>query len=152
MPEMDFTRLAYEVSKGSNCLRRKTGAVLVRDGFPLVSAFNGTPQNTLPCSEGGCPRCASDVPQLQGYDNCACIHAEANVVAIAARMGISTEGATVVCTLRPCLGCLKTLIQAGVRRVVFCETYSLEPELERLWHRISEEAGIKLVCEASEPR
>lgn len=54
-----FLQLACEAAKSSNCRRRKTGAVLVSDGFPLILACNGTPENTSPCSEGGCPRCAS---------------------------------------------------------------------------------------------
>jgi dCMP deaminase len=149
--DTEFLRLAYEAAKRSNCLRRKTGAVLVVDGFSLILACNGTPENTVPCSEGGCPRCASDTPQLQGYDSCACVHAEVSIVAIAARMGISTKGSTVFCTLRPCLGCLKTLIQAGVNRVVFCESYSLETDLEELWHRLASEAGMAVIREPVDP-
>ena len=150
MSDTEFLRLAYEVAKGSNCLRRKTGAVLVVDGFPLILACNGTPKNTLPCSEGGCPRCASDTPPLQGYDSCACVHAEVNIVAIAARMGICTKGAALFCTLRPCLGCLKTLVQAGVDRVVFCESYSLDPDLEEVWHRIASETRIAVICQPND--
>jgi len=40
---------------------------------------------------------------------------------------------------------MKVLIQAGVRDVVFRETYSLEPELEELWNRIAADSGLRLI-------
>ena len=147
MSNKEFLALAYRASENSNCIRRKTGAVLVKDNKLIISSSNGTPENTLPCNEGGCTRCSSDIPQLQGYDICACIHAEANVIAIAARNGIPTDGSEIYCTLRPCLGCLKMMIQAGVRKVIFNENYTLEPDLEQVWWRIANEAGITIICE-----
>lgn len=48
------------------------------------------------------------------YDTCVCVHAEQNAILTAARFGISINGATLFSTLRPCLGCLKEIIQAGV--------------------------------------
>ena len=140
-----FIKTAYQVAKESNCLRGGTGAVLVVRDAPVLQACNGTPLGATPCSEGGCPRCASDIPSRQGYESCACVHAEANVVALAARAGIQTEGGKLFCTLRPCLGCLKLLIQAGVREVVFAETFTLDEALEGLWKRLALESGVA-VC------
>ncbi len=142
--EQHFLHLANEAAEHSNCLRRKTGAILVLDGIPAVQGYNGTPINTLACNDGGCPRCASKIPELQGYENCACVHAEVNAVVLAARVGIRTQGASVFCTLRPCLGCLKVLIQAGIVQVVYCETYTLDAKIEKLWHSLVKQAGITL--------
>lgn len=137
-----FIRLAYLASQASNCLRRKVGAVLVVNGVSALQASNGTPSGTLACSEGGCPRCASNIPELQGYDSCACVHAEASVIGSAARVGLRTSGGLIYCTLRPCLGCLKMLMQAGIAEVVFVETYELDPEAETLWNRLAADAGL----------
>ena len=145
LSDTESLQLAYEAANSSDCLRRHTGAVLVVGNSPLITACNGTPNNTLPCSKGGCPRCASDIPPLQGYDICACVHAEVNVVALAARAGITTKGSTVFCTLRPCLGCLKTLIQAGVERIIYHENYSLDSDIEDIWQRIAREATITII-------
>ena len=146
-----FIRMAYEVATGSNCLRGGTGAVLVLQDVPIVQGCNGTPLGATPCSKGGCPRCASGIPSRQGYESCACVHAEANVVALAARAGVKTTGGCLYCTLRPCLGCLKLLIQAGVREVVFAETYTLDDELEVLWKRVASESGVAIRYEPLSP-
>ena len=138
-----FLRIAQEAANRSDCLRRKTGAALVIDGAPTLEAHNGTPLNTESCSRGGCPRCASEAVEPGGYERCACVHAQENAVALAAREGLRTEGASLFCTLRPCLGCLKTLIQAGMTRVVYTETVELDPDLEILWHRLVQESGLK---------
>lgn len=142
-----FLNLACKTAENSNCIRRKTGAVLVKDSKPLISAANGTPENTLPCDKGGCPRCSSDIPQLEGYDMCVCVHAEVNVIAMAAKKGIPTVDTSIYCTLRPCLGCLKMMIQAGVRQITFKDSYTLEADLEQLWWRIANESGITVICE-----
>ena len=147
MLNKELLDLAFKEANNSNCLRRKTGAILVKGDKLIMSASNGTPDNTLPCNEGGCPRCSSGIPQLQGYDICACVHAEVNLIAKAAKKGIPTEGTTVYCTLRPCLGCLKMMIQAGVKRVIFNDSYTLDPELEQVWWRITNEAGIAMIWE-----
>ena len=51
------------------------------------------------------------------------VHAEANVIAFAARYGLSTENTELFCTLSPCYDCTKLLINAGVKRVVYLEEY-----------------------------
>jgi dCMP deaminase len=50
-------------------------------------------------------------------------HAEQNALVQAARHGISIEGATLYCTNNPCLNCTKLLINAGITRVVYEESY-----------------------------
>lgn len=46
------------------------------------------------------------------------IHAEVNAVGRAARRGCPTQGCTAYVTCFPCLACAKTLIAAGISRVV----------------------------------
>lgn len=51
------------------------------------------------------------------------VHAEANLIAFAAKHGISLEGATVYTTCAPCLDCAKLLINAGIKKVIYMEEY-----------------------------
>ena len=51
------------------------------------------------------------------------LHAESNALTKLAKSTQSSTGATVYITLSPCFDCAKLIIQAGVLRVVFSETY-----------------------------
>ena len=55
----------------------------------------------------------------RAYDLCICVHAEQNAVLAAARFGIATEGAALYSTMRPCFGCTKELLQAGILSVYY---------------------------------
>lgn len=135
-------RMAHLVAKRSSCSRRQVGAVLVRDRIPLMQAYNGTPTGALNCDEGGCPRCASDEPSLSGYGWCLCVHAEVNAVALAAHEGISIKGTTLYCTLRPCMDCLKAIVQAGVREIYYAQDFRYPDHIEDAYMTLIE--GLKL--------
>ena len=51
------------------------------------------------------------------------IHAEANAIAFAARAGISIEGATMYCSMSPCINCAKLIINSGIKELVYLEEY-----------------------------
>lgn len=113
-----FLVLAENVKLRSSCVRRQVGAVIVNDNCLLTTGYNGTPRGIPNCNEGGCPRCNSKTPSGTGLDECLCVHAEINAIAQAARYGIRIEGSTLYCTLYPCKDCAKTMINAGIVRVV----------------------------------
>ena len=139
-----FMTIAYETARRSNCLRRQIGAVLVRDRRIVSTGYNGTPLGVKNCFEGGCTRCSSDVPSGQSYDTCICVHAEQNAIVLAARNGISTDGGILYTTLRPCFGCAKESIQAGIIEVVYSEDYRYPEDLERVYQGLIQEAQLKL--------
>lgn len=139
-----FMNIAYETARRSNCLRRQIGAVLVRDRRIVSTGYNGTPMGVKNCFDGGCARCSSDVASGQGYDTCICVHAEQNAIVLAARNGISTDGGVLYTTLRPCFGCVKESIQAGIIEVVYCEEYEYPPELEQVYQALIKEAHLPL--------
>jgi len=118
-----FMELAAVVSKRSTCLRRSVGAILVRDKLILATGYNGAPTGLRHCSEVGCLRDQQGVPSGERQEMCRALHAEQNVLVQAARHGISTNDATLYCTTEPCVLCAKMLINAGIRRVVFQESY-----------------------------
>ena len=91
-----FIGIAFAVRERAECLGRKVGAVLVRDGRIIATGYNGTPDHMPNCDEHerGCRRCSQ--PELfepgAGYDLCICVHAEQNALLSAARFGIAVEG------------------------------------------------------------
>jgi dCMP deaminase len=136
--------IAYETARRSNCCRRQIGAILVRDRRIVSTGYNGTPFGVRNCFDGGCARCSSDVASGQAYDTCICVHAEQNAIVLAARNGISTDGCILYTTLRPCFGCAKESIQAGIIDVVYGEDYVYPEELETVYQELISEAKLSL--------
>jgi dCMP deaminase len=139
-----YLAIAGTVSQRSNCIRRHVGAVIVVDKAIIATGYNGTPMGVRNCAEGGCPRCASDAPPGSGYDACICVHAEQNAIVLAARHGNATNGGLLYTTLRPCFGCAKEAIQAGIREIVFDQPFGYGPDLEEVYRRLISESGIVL--------
>ena len=51
------------------------------------------------------------------------LHAEMNAIVKAARIGYSVGGSTLYLTLSPCIDCSKIILQSGINRVVYLESY-----------------------------
>ena len=116
--------ICYLVSERSTCLRRKVGAVLVRDNQILTTGYNGAPKNHPHCDElGGCLRTRNNIPSGQRAELSYAVHAEQNCIAQAAYHGISTKDAIIYCTTFPCAICIKILINAGIKEVKYVEGY-----------------------------
>jgi dCMP deaminase len=135
-----YMAIARAVAARSNCVRRKVGALIVVEKAIIGTGYNGAPIGVRNCDEGGCPRCASEAPPGQGYDACICVHAEQNAIVLAARHGSSTNGGALYTTLRPCFGCAKEAIQAGIREIVYEEPYDYGDALEPVYRRLIEES------------
>lgn len=135
---MEITRL---VAKRSTCLRRHVGAVIVRDKRILATGYNGAPRGLPHCSETGCVREKLGIPSGQRQELCRGLHAEQNAIIQAALFGVSIEGAQVYCVNQPCIVCAKMLINAGIKRIVFEDSYS-----DTLAQQMLDEAGVELVC------
>lgn len=118
-----FMQIAHVTSTRTNCMKRAVGAVIVQNNRIVASGYNGTPFGMTNCSEGGCTRCNSNAPSGAGLDECLCIHAEENAVIEAGR--IKSEGATCYVTTQPCLTCAKTLVQSGIKRIVYDREYPM---------------------------
>jgi dCMP deaminase len=118
-----FLKIAEVVSLRSNCCKRSVGAVLVSDNRIISTGYNGTPKGYTDCCEGGCKRCNSDVSSGERLEECLCVHAEANSIIQAAFYGVSVKGATLYCTLEPCLSCSKLIVNAGIKRIVYNKEY-----------------------------
>ncbi|MEI8349751.1 MAG: cytidine/deoxycytidylate deaminase family protein [Candidatus Omnitrophota bacterium] len=118
-----FIRAAFLVSERSTCLRRKVGAVLVKDKQILATGYNGAPTGIAHCAEGGCVRQTLNIPSGQRHEMCRGLHAEQNVLLQAARHGVSVKESIIYITHTPCSICAKMLINAGVKEVIISGEY-----------------------------
>jgi len=124
-PDWDtyFLMIALVASTRSTCLRRRVGALIVRDKFIVSTGYNGAPQGVEHCSEIGCMRERLSIPSGERHEMCRGSHAELNAIAQAAKIGVSTEGASIMCTHEPCSFCTKAILNAGIKEVVFIYPY-----------------------------
>lgn len=118
-----FIDIAHLVARRSTCIRRRVGAVLVKDKRILATGYNGAPTGLAHCKDVGCLREKNDIPSGQRHELCRGLHAEQNAIIQAAYHGISIRDATLFCTTLPCSICLKMLINAGITEIVFEEGY-----------------------------
>lgn len=127
-----FMSMAYLVSSRSTCIRRKVGAIIVKDKHILSTGYNGSPKGTRHCEELGCIREQLKIPSGTRHELCRGVHAEQNAVAQAAYFGVSVNGGTVYCTTFPCSMCAKILINSGITEIVYDNGYMDELSKELL--------------------
>ncbi len=118
-----FMEMANLVSKRSTCLRRKVGALLVKDKHILSTGYNGAPKGLKHCSEVGCLREKMNIPHGERHELCRGLHAEQNAIIQAAVFGVSIKGSMLYCTSTPCVVCVKMLINAGVSEIIYSGDY-----------------------------
>ena len=136
-----FMQITELVSTRATCLRRKVGAVIVRDRRILTTGYNGPPRNIVHCEDrGGCLRDELKIPSGQRMELSRAIHAEQNAIIQAAKVGISIQGSTLYVTTHPCFTCAKMLINAGVKKIIYKDGYPDEYARE-----ILTEAGVEVI-------
>ncbi len=118
-----FLQIAELVSKRSTCLRRKVGALVVKDRRILATGYNGTPSGITHCFKVGCLREKMNVPSGKRHELCRGLHAEQNVLLQASLHGVSLKDSTLYITNQPCIICAKMIINAGIREVVVAGSY-----------------------------
>lgn len=118
-----FMNMAKLVATRSTCVRRRVGAVIVKDKRVLSTGYNGAPKGSKHCDERGCIRVDLDVPSGTRHELCRGVHAEQNAVVQAAYFGVSVKDSTIYTTTYPCSMCAKMLINAGVVEIVYNEGY-----------------------------
>jgi dCMP deaminase len=110
-----FMNLAVQAAARSTCPRKTVGAVIVRDKAVLATGYNGSLRGLPHCTDVGC---------LMENDHCVrTVHAEANAILQAARLGVRIEAADIYVTASPCWNCFKLIANAGLRRIFFREFY-----------------------------
>jgi dCMP deaminase len=135
-----FMAITDLVASRATCLRRKVGAVLVKDKRILCSGYNGAPSQVPHCRQTGCLREQLKVPSGEKHELCRGVHAEQNVIIQAAYHGIPVAGASLYCTTQPCSICAKMIINAGIKIVYFKDGYDDPLSLEMF-----AQAGVELI-------
>ena len=116
-----YLRMARIWAENSYCTRLKVGALIVKGQMIISDGFNGTP----PGFEN---ICEDENNVTKPY----VLHAEANAITKIAQSHNSSQGATLYVTASPCIECSKLIIQSGIKRVVYGETYRLDDGLQLL--------------------
>ncbi|MBU2538314.1 MAG: cytidine/deoxycytidylate deaminase family protein [Proteobacteria bacterium] len=119
-----FMSITEMVAQRSTCLRRKVGAILVRDKRIIATGYNGAPAKVSHCLDIGCLREQQGIPSGERHELCRGLHAEQNSIIQAALHGFSVEGATLYCTNMPCAICSKMLINARIEKIYYKEGYA----------------------------
>jgi dCMP deaminase len=127
-----FMEMAEVAEKRSTCIRRRVGAVIVKDNRIMATGYNGVPTGIRHCAERGCLREELKVPSGQRHELCRGLHAEQNAIIQAAHLGQSIADGTLYCTTQPCVICAKMIINAGIKRIVIKQGYPDELALEML--------------------
>ena len=146
--------IAEEVSSRATCIKRKIGAIIVKNKQIMSTGYNGAPIGMKHASEVGCLRDQLQVTSGTHHELCRGLHAEQNAIIQAARHGVSINGATLYCTHMPCVICAKMIINAGIRRIVFKGYYPDELAIQMLTESnieaclFEEEYEKELICEA----
>jgi len=116
-----YIRMAFIWAENSYCKRRRVGAILVKNKMIISDGYNGTPA-------GFENVCEDENNITKPY----VLHAEANAITKVARSNNSSEGATLYVTSAPCIECAKLIIQAGIKRVVYADSYRLSDGIDLL--------------------
>ncbi|MBR4660690.1 MAG: dCMP deaminase family protein [Bacteroidales bacterium] len=119
--DKSYLEMAEVWSRNSYCVRRKVGALIVKDRMIISDGYNGTPSGF----ENVCE-------DENGVTKSYVLHAEANAITKVAKSGNSSEGSTLYVTASPCIECAKLIIQSGITRVVYRDEYRSQDGVELL--------------------
>lgn len=123
-----FMNKAFEAGQKSEDWWRQVGVVLKPLNHDPIYSFNHhLPHPYAPYIHGD-PR--SDFKPGEYIEYSTAIHAEAGAIANAARKGIPLQGASIYVTTFPCPNCARSIIEAGIKTVYYCETYSKMDAIE----------------------
>ena len=138
--ELDSTYMGVAMlhAKLSKARRSRVGACLVTSQGVCIPGFNGSPVGLSNECEHLAPSTAwGGEGQMVLVTKPSVIHAELNCILKAAKEGISCNAATAYVTLSPCVPCAAMMINAGITKVVYADTYRDTQGLDLL-----HEAGI----------
>lgn len=124
-----YLKMAESWAKLSHCSRKQVGALIVKDEMIISDGYNGTPA-------GFDNSCENEDGNTHWY----VLHAEANAILKVAKSTNNCKGSTLYLTLSPCKECSKLVVQAGINRVVFKDSYKDTEGIDFL-----KKAGIEII-------
>lgn len=133
-----FMKHAILTAKRSVCLRRQTGAVIVKNNRIISTGYNGSPPGTKHCYElGGCVREMKNINSGGDHNQCRAIHGEINAILNAPT---STNGCVMYSVYSPCSVCMRIIIGARIREIFFIKKY-----VDKIAFKLAKESGIRLL-------
>jgi len=128
-----YLDLAEVVSQRGTCLRRRYGAVIVKNDEVIATGYVGAPRGRKNCCDiGQCVRAKLNIPRGERYELCRSIHAEANAIISASRdkmigsalflTGTEVETGEYVKNSNCCSMCKRMVINAGIEKVYIRDT------------------------------
>ena len=132
-----YLDMAETVLERATCLRRKYGAVIVKNDEVIATGYNGAPRGRENCTDlDFCAREKLNIKQGQNYELCRSVHAEQNAIISAARrdtkgatmymVGIDAKTGEVLDHIDSCIMCKRVVINAGIERVIVKDKSSEE--------------------------
>ena len=119
-----FLNMLDAVSKRATCDRGKSAAVITKNNRMISTGYVGSVSGQPHCDEVGHLFTKQFDEDGIMRDHCTrTLHSECNAIAFAARYGVSIDGATMYCTMEPCISCSKLIIASGIIRVVCLYEY-----------------------------
>ena len=136
-----FMDITFLVATRGTCLRRKVGAILVKDRQIIATGYNGPPRGIKHCDEreSGCLRTQLNIPSGERHEISRAVHAEQNAIIQAAVHGFSIKDTICYTTNHPCVMCTKILLNAGIKEIIYAEGYP-----DELSKQLLRESGIKV--------
>ena len=128
-----YLDIAETVIGRSTCLRRRYGAIIVKNDEIISTGYNGAPRGRRNCVDlGYCAREAMRVPRGERYELCRSVHAEANAIISASRrdmvggtlylVGRDARTGALLPDATSCSMCRRLVINAGLEKVVIRRT------------------------------
>ena len=128
-----YLDIAQTVAERSTCMRRKFGAIIVKDDTIVSTGYNGAPRGRANCNEiNFCIREKLNIPRGERYELCRSVHAEANAIIAASRdrmLGstlymacVSPADGSLFAGTSSCMMCKRQIINAGIDTVVIRDT------------------------------
>ncbi len=124
-----YLDIARTVAERSTCLRKKYGAIIVRNDVIVSTGYNGAPRGRMNCNDlGYCMRDKLKIPRGERYEMCRSVHSEANAIISASReqmlgatlymVCVSPEDGSLVPATTSCMMCKRMIINAGISKVI----------------------------------
>ena len=124
-----YLDIAQTVAERSTCLRKKYGAIIVKNDIIVSTGYNGAPRGRRNCTDlGECMRDKRNIPRGERYEMCRSVHSEANAIIAASReqmLGstlymscVDAKTGELVCDTCSCMMCKRMVINAGISRVI----------------------------------
>ncbi len=121
-----FMDIALLTAKQSNCIKYQVGCVLVRNNRIILQGYNGTVTGFVNCNEKFREidlNVSKNRKKHFDWSNAVELHAEMNIITYAAKHGIIINNSILYCTHKPCNNCLKHLVSAGIKKVIYYHDY-----------------------------